>query len=124
MKREKIILTYFQCWIDKDITILERTFSKDIVYTESYGPEYHGINQCLTWFSDWNQRGSVLKWDVKQFLHCRDTTVVEWYFECDLDGVISGFDGVSIINFDDEDKIYRLKEFQSKSQHHLPYGNS
>ena len=48
-------------------------------------------------------------------------TVVEWYFECDYNNEISGFDGVSIIEFNKNMKIINLKEFQSKSEHDYPY---
>ena len=42
-------------------------------------------------------------------------TVVEWYFECNYNNEIGGFDGVSIIEFDKSMKIINLKEFQSKT---------
>ncbi|PLT10637.1 hypothetical protein CYJ79_09280, partial [Lactobacillus crispatus] len=34
---------------------------------------------------------------------------------------ISEFDGVSIIDFNDQNKIISVKEYQSKSQHYYPY---
>ncbi len=48
-------------------------------------------------------------------------TVAEWYFECDYNHEIGGFDGVSIIEFNDDMKIVNLKEFQSKAEHYFPY---
>ncbi len=35
-------------------------------------------------------------------------TVVEWYFECDYKNEIGGFDGVSIIEFDENMMIIRV----------------
>ncbi len=35
---------------------------------------------------------------------------------------IDGFDGVSIIEFNDDNKIASVKEFQSKHEHEYPYG--
>lgn len=32
------------------------------------------------------------------------------------------FDGVTIAQFDENNKIYNLKEFQSKRDHEYPYG--
>ncbi len=37
-------------------------------------------------------------------------TVAEWYFECDYNHEIGGFDGVSIIEFNDDMKIVNLKK--------------
>lgn len=121
MQKEEIVKSYFQSWLDKNIEPLGDIFSDDIIYSECYGPEYHGLPQILKWFSDWNIRGTVLKWNIKRFIHQDMFTVVEWYFECDYDNQISGFDGVSIIEFNKNMKIVSLKEFQSKSEHNYPY---
>lgn len=121
MQKEDIVKNYFQAWLDKNIEPLGNIFSDDIVYTECYGPEYHGLPQVLKWFSDWNINGTVLKWEIKNFIHQGAFTAVEWYFECNYDNEISGFDGVSIVEFNENMKIVSLKEFQSKSEHNYPY---
>lgn len=121
MYREVIIRKYFKAWLDKDISVLPLIFSENAVYSECYGPEYFGLDQILKWFSDWNAKGSVLEWDIKSFVHQGEVSVAEWHFKCDYDGEVSGFDGVSLIEFDGE-KIISLKEFQSKSEHYCPYG--
>ena len=51
-----------------------------------------------------------------------NTAVVEWFFQCDYEGNVDGFDGVTIAEFDVDMKICDLKEFQSKAEHHYPYG--
>lgn len=61
-----------------------------------------------------------MEWTIKRFIHQENTTVVEWYFKCDYNG-IAFFDGVSIVDFDDEMKIISLKEFESKTEHSYPY---
>lgn len=122
MQNEDIIKCYFQSWIDKDITVISQVFSEEIIYSECYGPEYHGLSQVLQWFTDWNKRGSVLEWKIKRFIHQDLTTVVEWYFKSCYDNEIGCFDGVSIIQFDNNMKIINLKEFQSKAEHYYPYG--
>ncbi len=58
---------------------------------------------------------------MKRFVSQGNTTVVEWYFKCDYNNVIDGFDGVSMIDFDGNQKIKVLKEFQSKAEHYFPY---
>ena len=42
---QQAVRAYFEAWLHKDIGVVERTFSKDAVYTECYGPEYHGLEQ-------------------------------------------------------------------------------
>ena len=119
--KEKIINQYFESWINKDISIIEKHFSQNIKYIECYGPEYNGIKQICKWFNDWNNGNNVLKWDIKRFIEIKNTVVVEWFFECEYDKNISGFDGVSIIEFDDNNKIILVKEFQSNAEHTFPY---
>lgn len=120
MHREEIIRKYFDSWIKKDIKVLPSIFSENTVYVECYGPEYHGLDQILKWFSDWNKNGAVLEWSIKSFMHQGKFSAVEWYFKCDYDGEVSGFDGISLIEFAGE-KIVNLKEFQSKAEHYYPY---
>ncbi len=121
-KREEIIKQYFATWLTKDVTPLHEIMSENIIYCECYGPEYHGLQQVIRWFVDWNQCGVVLQWEIKQFIHQDSVTVVEWYFECDYEGNIDGFDGVSLVTFDDSNKMCSIKEFQSKAEHYFPYG--
>jgi len=119
--REKIIEQYFGAWISKNMEIIDKHFSENIRYIECYGPEYNGIKQIRQWFKDWNNGNNVLKWDIKRFIESNNTIIVEWFFECEYDKNISGFDGVSIIEFDENNKIILVKEFQSKAEHIFPY---
>ena len=119
---EEVIRKYFQCWLDKDADTVKRIFSDDIIYSECYGPVYKGIGQISRWFEDWNQKGTVLQWDIKRVMVAGNIAVVEWYFKCDYEGNVDGFDGVTIAEFDEDMKICDLKEFQSKAEHHCPYG--
>ena len=118
---EEIIRKYFTCWLNKDEKPLTDIFAEDIIYSECYGPEYHGIRQIQQWFHDWNQKGTVQKWDVKQIYISRNTAIIEWYFQCNYCNTQGAFDGVTIAQFDENNKIYNLKEFQSKCDHEYPY---
>lgn len=120
-KREQLIKQCFHSWIVKNIEKFINCFSADVFYSECYGPEYHGIEQIEKWFIDWNKQGAVLDWHIKQFIHQDKVTVVEWFFKCNCEGKISGFDGVSIIFFNNDNKISLIKEFQSKAAHYSPY---
>ena len=95
---------------------------EDIIYSECYGPEYHGLKQIFNWFHDWNKCGIVLEWDVKRCIEKDNIAICEWYFSCNYNGRIDEFDGCTIAEFNDDMKITNLKEFQSKSQHFYPYG--
>ena len=119
---EEILRRYFQAWLDNDISAVKETFSDNAVYIECYGPEYHGLSQILKWFDEWNRHGRVLEWTIKRTVTHDKTLVAEWYFKCDYEGNIDGFDGVTISDFDNDDKITRLFEFQSKPEHYFPYG--
>ena len=118
---EEILRRYFQAWLDNDISAVKETFSDNAVYIECYGPEYHGLSQILKWFDEWNRHGRVLEWTIKRTVTHDKTLVAEWYFKCDYEGNIDGFDGVTIADFNDEGKIFCLKEFQSKADHVYPY---
>ena len=117
---EEIIRNYFSCWLNKNENPLTDIFADNIIYSECYGPEYRGIRQIQQWFHDWNQKGTVEKWDIKQIYICQNTAIVEWYFQCDYCDTPGAFDGVTIAQFDENKKIYNLKEFQSKCDHEYP----
>lgn len=121
MNYKEIIKNYFNSWIEKNPEIIKKHFSENVLYTECYGPVYVGKTQCLNWFTDWNQKGSVLQWDIKKTYSFDNSCVAEWYFKCKFEGNIEGFDGVSIIEFNEHEKIISVKEFQSKSEHSFPY---
>lgn len=79
--REQKIRLWFDMWLQKrDLGILD-LFSDDAVYIESWGPEYKGAKKIKHWFDEWNTRGTVLVWDIKQMIYTEDQTIVEWYFE-------------------------------------------
>ena len=121
---EERIRAYFRAWLDKDASALQGLFAADVVYGESYGPVYRGIGQILRWFEDWNRRGAVLQWDIRSFAAVGRTAYVEWFFRCEYDGEIGGFDGVTIAQFDEQLRIRKLREFQSKAEHVFPYGEA
>jgi len=121
MNHGEIVRQYFASWINKDRRIIDRHFAPAIVYVECYGPVYEGLAQVQRWFDDWNARGRVLEWRIDKMTAIDNTCFVEWFFRCDYDGNAGCFDGVSIIEFDAENRILRIKEYQSKHEHVFPY---
>lgn len=116
-----ILQKYFQAWINTDIETVKDIFAENVIYSECYGPEYHGLSQILRWFEDWNKKGKVLEWTIKQTIEHNKTLIAEWYFKCDYEGNTAGFNGVTIADFDNNGKIVSLKEFESKAEHYYPY---
>ena len=62
--KEEIITLWFNMWLQKKNLGIDRIFSKNILYTESWGPEYRGIEKIKLWFYEWNSRADVLAWDI------------------------------------------------------------
>lgn len=118
---QKKIQQYFDTWLRRDRSAFDRLFAENVVYSECYGPEYHGLGQIKRWFDDWNTQGRVLEWRIKAVYVQECTAVAEWYFCCDYRGNVAGFDGVSIVQFDGDGKIVSIKEFQSRAEHEFPY---
>ena len=119
---EATIRKYFQAWTEADLEPLKEIFSENVSYSECCGPEYHGLAQIIRWFEDWNTRGRVLEWTIKHVIKQKKTLVAEWYCRYEYDGKTDAFDGVTIADFDDDNRIVRLCEFQSKAEHSFPYG--
>lgn len=118
--REEKIRAWFGMWLAADDSGIEELFTPDTVYIESWGPEYHGLNEVRHWFAEWNTRGRVLLWDIKGFFHSQERTAVEWYFENSVDGRSECFDGVTIVLWSGE-RIARLQEFGCSTDRYDPY---
>ena len=123
-QREKIIQLWFRMWLLQQDLGIDEIFADDVVYIESWGPVYSDRKTVKHWFQEWNMRGKVLIWEIKQFFHSQDQTVVEWYFKNQMkDGSVEAFDGMSLIVWTEENKIKMLKEFGCNRGHYNPYQN-
>jgi hypothetical protein len=123
-EREYIIKLWFDMWLKKCDLGISKIFSEDAIYIESWGPAYHGCNKIKLWFDEWNCRGTVLKWDIKQFFHKENQTVAEWYFKNKMNnGKTEKFDGISLIKWTPNNKIQFLKEFGCNINNYDPYMN-
>lgn len=120
--REEKIRCWFSMWLKKDCTGMEKIFSADAVYIESWGPEYHGIDKIRHWFNEWNTRGAVLKWDIYGFFHKENQTIAQWYFENKMDnGKVEAFEGMTLVQWDKDEKIEFLQEFGCNINRYDPY---
>ena len=121
-QRESKIRQWFSMWLDRQDTGIEELFAPDAVYIESWGPEYHGSGKIKLWFDEWNSRGTVERWDIRQYFHKGDQTVVEWVFRCTMtDGTVQSFDGLSLIRWNKAGQICFLQEFGCNENRYDPY---
>ena len=123
--KEKMISLWFDMWLKKQDLGIADIFSDDAVYIESWGPKYKGAEKIKHWFTEWNTRGNVLTWDIKQYFHKGNQTIVEWYFKSTMsNGKVEAFDGVSVIKWTEYGKICFLKEFGCNINNYDPYQDS
>ena len=78
--REQKIRLWFDMWLQAKDLGIEDLFAPDCTYIESWGPRYEGRDKVSLWFLEWNTRGRLVRWDVEQFFHKGDQTIVEWSF--------------------------------------------
>lgn len=122
--REEIIRQWFNMWLTKQDTGISKIFTPNAEYFESWGPRYIGSERIKQWFDEWNNRGKVYTWDIKQYIHNENQTIVEWYFKCVLDdGTVQAFDGVSLVKWNDNGQIKFLKEYGCNIDNYDPYEN-
>lgn len=121
MSKVETIRRYYDLWITANRAGLEELIAEDIIYTESYGPQHHGISEIIRWFDDWNQRARVICWDIVNWIEQDNLCIVEWFFRFELEGKEIVSDGASIVEFDTHDKIVNMREFQSTHEHYYPY---
>ena len=123
-EREKIIHLWFEMWLTKQDLGIDNIFAEDVIYIESWGPQYANRQLVKHWFQEWNTRGKVVVWEIKQFFHKENQTIVEWYFKNEMNnGRIEEFDGISWWN---GQRIINksLKEFGCNLNNYNPYEHS
>ena len=124
-EREKIIHLWFEMWLTKQDLGIDDIFAEDVIYTESWCPKYNNRQIVKHWFQEWNTRGKVVAWEIKQFFHKGNQTIVEWYFKNEMNnGSIEEFDGISLVEWTKDNKIKSLKEFGCNLNNYNPYEHS
>lgn len=123
-EREKIIRLWFDMWLQKKDLGIDDIFADNVVYIESWGPKYENRAAVKHWFREWNSRGKVLAWEIKQYFHKESQTIAEWYFKNEMDnGSIEEFDGMTLIEWTPDNRIKFLKEFGCNRNNYDPYQN-
>ena len=123
-EKESIIRLWFDMWLQQEDKGIDNIFAEDVVYIESWGPKYESRAAVKHWFDEWNTRGKVVIWDIKQYFHKGNQTIVEWHFKNEMNsGVIEQFDGMTLIEWTQDSKIRFLKEFGCNINNYNPYRN-
>ena len=123
-EKESIIRLWFDMWLQQEDKGIDNIFAEDVVYIESWGPKYESRAAVKHWFDEWNIRGKVVIWDIKQYFHKGNQTIVEWHFRNEMNsGVIEQFDGMTLIEWTQDSKIRFLKEFGCNINNYNPYRN-
>ena len=94
---------------------------KEAVIKEYFGMWVLRISEIHQWIDKMLKEQVVIEWTIKRFIHQADSVVVEWFFKHKMQDKISGFDGVSIIEFTEDGTIYSIKEFASEAIHTTPF---
>jgi len=115
--RECIIDCWFHSWFDQEFDSYEKLFSQDIYYSESWGPEYVGIEEIKRWKENWHRHSKLRVWQIKKIYHFDDYSLVEWYFDNESKDGRHEFDGVSLIKWKDN-LMSSIKEFGSSLPHY------
>lgn len=124
-EREKIIRLWFDMWLTQQDLGIDDIFLDDVIYIESWSPKYENCQTVKHWFNEWNTRGKVLAWDIKQFFHKDNQTIVEWHCKNKMnEGKVEEFDGISLIVWTADNKIKALKEFGCNCNNYNPYKES
>jgi len=124
-KREQIIKHWFDMWNKRKDLGIKDIFTDYAEYIESWGPTYIGNDKIAHWFNEWNTRGKVLEWEIEQFIHTDNQTIVIWSFVCQMNGEdLDTFDGISVVSWSAGNKICSLKEYACSKDNYDPYENS
>jgi hypothetical protein len=100
--QEKVVSVYFYMWVSRDSSRLSQTFSENVWYVESRGPEYHGLKEIERWSREWNERGTVKEWEIRRWIETGAPYCVS---------------GISVVNM--MAKSMRLSEFPGWNSIHL-----
>ena len=120
-QKEQAVRRWFAMWLAGRAEGLEELFAPDAVYIESWGPQYHGLEKICHWFAEWNTRGRVEEWQILQFFHQGEESLVRWLFRDRMeDGRTEAFEGLSLIRWR-EGKIAFLQEFGCSLRRYDPY---
>ena len=70
---------------------------------------------------DWHKNNKVIQWYIKRVTVLDKKVICEWYFKGACNGDIDKFNGVSVVEFNNKNKIIGLKEYSAEIPLVYPY---
>lgn len=120
-KHEATIREYFQMWVSRDFTNIDKIFDNDIFYRECYGACYGSLKEIHLWLDKQLGRQKVLSWTIDSIYSADNNYFVTWTFRAKEDKEYI-FDGMSKITFDSySNKIIEISEFETKHDIYYPF---
>ena len=52
-EREKTIRLWFDMWLNQQDMGIDDIFAEDVIYTESWSPQYNNLKTVKHWFQEW-----------------------------------------------------------------------
>ncbi|MCL2113938.1 MAG: nuclear transport factor 2 family protein [Streptococcaceae bacterium] len=122
MDKSEIFQKMINAWLNKDDDEFLSVLTEDVLYTECYGAQYSGKDECEKWFIHWNKPAcnQVKSWPVENYYCDGMVGFFTWTFTCVYEGEESVFDGCSLVKFRD-DLICEIQEFEQKYEKFRPY---
>ncbi|WP_265488603.1 nuclear transport factor 2 family protein [Lactobacillus sp. PV034] len=123
-KREQLIKLWTKSWTEKNNLGIEKVFAPDVHYIRSWGPEYHGLLELQYWFSEKNDRATIIKWDINGFMHDGNATIAHWDVEEKKNKKVEHLEGISLIRWNEDEKVEYVQHFASNMNRFDPYQNT
>lgn len=119
---EEVFRNYIRAQVEDDLEGAASTIADDVVYCESYGPEYRGIEQFRAWFASGREAGSTIdEWDIRSVDVAGNRLFAEWRFACTMFGEKTVIDGMNVAEFGEDGKIRAWREYQAVPEHTFPF---
>ncbi|OUN48353.1 hypothetical protein B5G20_02095 [Collinsella sp. An7] len=117
----RAIADYFRMWVARDFSRFDELFSPRCRYEECYGPIYEGAEELHRWIAHMLEVQRVTAWDIHDVVPAADgrSVTVTWTFAA-AEQEAYVFDGCSLIHFDDEGRIDRVREFRADHERCFP----
>lgn len=120
-RMEQAVRSYFAMWVSRDFSHFDELFSPRCRYEECYGPIYDGAAELHGWIDHMLAVQRVSSWDIHDVVEGADgnTVVVTWTFAA-MESTPQEFDGCSIIHFDADARIDRVREYKAEHERCFP----
>ncbi|EOR28081.1 hypothetical protein A500_01165 [Clostridium sartagoforme AAU1] len=73
-----------------------------------------GLDEIKDWFKDWHNNNKVIFFEIIELNILDERVICQWEFKSSNSKYINEFKGVSIITFNNKNKIIEIKEYMTK----------